>query len=189
MKVEVKVGVSKKHVHLTEELWNALFPNKEMEKRNDLSQPGKFATTTTVNVSIFGKVIQDVRVVGPFCSYNQFEISNIEVGEDKSLPVRKSGDVFNSPSFTIMSENRQVECMEGTIKAQNHIHITPDLAEKYQLKEDEKIAFFTKSNERGYAYIKISNPAEFELHLDVEEALKYQLKNGESVYIEIEAGE
>ena len=40
--MKVKVGVSNRHVHLTEDTYAKLFPGKNIEKRNDLNQVGEY---------------------------------------------------------------------------------------------------------------------------------------------------
>ena len=69
------IGVSNRHVHLKKEVWESLFGDVPMEKRNDLGQPGQFATTSTVDIRYNGKTIEHVRVIGPIRNYNQIEIS------------------------------------------------------------------------------------------------------------------
>ena len=36
--MKITVGVSNRHAHLTEEVYNELFQGKKIEKRNDLNQ-------------------------------------------------------------------------------------------------------------------------------------------------------
>ena len=56
--MKVTLGVSRRHVHLTEEVWNTLFGGEPMVKRNDLGQPGQYATTSKVDVSVGDKKIE-----------------------------------------------------------------------------------------------------------------------------------
>ena len=72
--MKIKVGVSNRHVHLTKEDYEKLFPGKTLEKRNDLNQVGEFASTDTVDLYYNGKTIEHVRVLGPFRKYNQIEL-------------------------------------------------------------------------------------------------------------------
>ena len=53
--MKVTLGVSRRHVHLTQEVWTTLFGEEPMVKRNELGQPGQFATTSKVDVSEFPK--------------------------------------------------------------------------------------------------------------------------------------
>ena len=62
---KVKVAISNRHVHLTEETYNKLF-DFPLTKRNDLNQIGQFAANETVDIISGDRVIENVRIVGPF---------------------------------------------------------------------------------------------------------------------------
>ena len=64
--MKLNVGVSNRHVHLTEEVYNYLFDNKNIEKKFDLKQKGEFASTDCIDLEYDGKIIEHVRVLGPF---------------------------------------------------------------------------------------------------------------------------
>ena len=49
--MKVSIGVSNRHVHLTKEHINILFGNEyKLEKKNDLTQPGQYASTALVTI-------------------------------------------------------------------------------------------------------------------------------------------
>ena len=50
--MKIKVGVSKKHVHLTEKTFHKLFSEANLEVRNYLKQPGEYASTSTVDLKL-----------------------------------------------------------------------------------------------------------------------------------------
>ena len=48
--MKIKVGISNRHVHLTQEDYKKLFCKTTIEKRNDLSQSQEFASTDIVTL-------------------------------------------------------------------------------------------------------------------------------------------
>ena len=44
MNIDMNVGISNRHVHLTEDDFKKLFNNKELEAVKYLNQPGQFAS-------------------------------------------------------------------------------------------------------------------------------------------------
>ena len=48
--MKVKVGISNHHVHLTYDDYKVLFGDHELTKRNDLNQPGQFASNERVTI-------------------------------------------------------------------------------------------------------------------------------------------
>ena len=77
--MKVVLGVSNRHVHLTKEVFEKLFgENAHLEVRNNLGQPGQFASTSSVDIKVGDNVIEHVRIIGPLRSYNQIEISQTD---------------------------------------------------------------------------------------------------------------
>ena len=107
--MNVVIGVSNRHVHVTKNVWNILFGDKAMEVRNFLNQPGQFASTSTVDIKIDNLCLDHLRVVGPFREYNQVEIS---ASDAKILgvkpPRRQSGDLEGSLQVRLSGPNGEV---------------------------------------------------------------------------------
>ena len=96
--MKVKIGISNRHIHLSQTDANILFKeNYQFKKRNDLSQKGEFATEDTVIVKTDNYTFDHVRVVGPIRDYTQVEISESDAKLLGINPrVRESGDLDNS---------------------------------------------------------------------------------------------
>ena len=109
MEWKVPVGISNHHVHLTKETYEQLFHEK-IEKLKDLKQTGEYASKQTVTIKGPKGEIEKVRILGPFRSYNQVEISNSDAFIlGIKPPVRKSGDLENAEKITIIGENGSID--------------------------------------------------------------------------------
>ncbi|MDI9594781.1 MAG: phosphate propanoyltransferase [Atribacterota bacterium] len=172
----IPVEVSNRHVHLTREALDALFgQNYQLTKVRDISQPGEFASDEKVTlVSSKMRVIEGVRIVGPVRAYNQAELTVTDsfiLG--LSLPTRLSGDVTGSQPITMVGPKGAINLPEGAIRAARHIHMTPEDAEKYQVKNNQRVKVETEG-ENGVIFkdviIRVSNKCKLAFHIDIEEA-------------------
>lgn len=181
--MKVSIGVSNRHVHLTKEHLNILFgEGYNLEKKNDLNQVGQFASTSLVTIKTEKGEISNVRVLGPVRNYTQVEISKTDAYKlGLNPPVRNSGDIKNSESITIIGTKGEVKIEEGCIIAARHIHILPSQMKAYGL-EDRKTVNVKLNGEKGgiitNVYLKVSEDAFFELHLDTDDANAHLIKNG-----------
>lgn len=186
--MKITVGVSNRHVHLTKEVYEILFPGKTMEKRNDLHQIGEFASTDTVILEYNGRQIEEVRVLGPFRKYNQVELlgSDLEYfGLD--APVRRSGDLEGTPGITLINEKNCVKLDFGVIRAERHVHVPTFLENEYDLHERDKVMLYGKDFSFD-ANVKVTNNGYYEVHIDKDEAREYGLSNGDELEL-IKCGE
>ena len=178
----IPVGVSRRHVHLTEEVAKELFGTSELPVRNPLNQPGQFASTFTVDLEWNGQVIEHVRVVGPIRPYNQIELSDDEcsiIGVNP--PERQSGDLEGSLPINIIGPNGKVSLSSGLIKAERHIHMTPESCEKENVVNKEPVEVYHNGKFVFKAIIKLSDPGFDEIHIDTVEEKTYDLHTGDLV--------
>nr|WP_209010528.1 phosphate propanoyltransferase [Clostridium aminobutyricum] len=172
---EVPVGVSNRHVHLSQNDMNILFgEGYQMTKMKDLSQPGQFACRETVTICGPNGAIEKVRILGPVRSKTQVEILSgdcFKLGT-VSQP-RLSGDLQGTPGITIIGPKGSVRTTEGLIVAQRHIHMTPEDAYRFGV-HDEQIVSIEVSGPRGGIYrnvvIRANDASALECHIDTEEA-------------------
>ena len=182
--MKVSIGVSNRHVHLAKEHLNILFgDNYELEKKADLTQPGQYASTAVVTIKTSKSEIGNVRVLGPIRNYTQVEISKTDAYKlGLNPPVRNSGDLDGSEPITIVGPNGSVDLDEGCIIAARHIHILPSQIKSYGLEGIEKVNVKLNGEKGGIitnVYIKPSEEAFFELHLDTDDANAHLIKNGD----------
>ncbi len=178
--MKVRVGVSNRHVHLTEDTYDFLFDGKKIEKRNDLMQPGEYASTDTVDISFGDKTIEHARVLGPFREQNQIELLGSDLAFlELDAPTRRSGDLETTPKVLLKNGEKSIET-DGVIRAERHIHVSKSESETLGLYERDKIVFKTDAGEVD-AFVKVSLRATLELHIDKDEALEYGLVTGDEV--------
>lgn len=180
--MEVTVGVSKRHVHLTEETWKKLFGDVEMENRNNLGQPGQFATTSTVDLIWNNQTIEHVRVIGPTRKYNQVELA----ASDASMfsinpPRRQSGDLKGALPMEIRGPLGSIVVPECAILAEMHIHMTPDMADDLNINDKDLVQVFNNGEYLFDVKVKVSDPAALEFHIDTDESESYNLQTGSIV--------
>lgn len=182
--MKVSIGVSNRHVHLTLEHLKILFGSDyELQKKNDLTQPGQYASTALVTIKTGKSQIDNVRVLGPVRNYTQVEISKTDAYKlGINPPVRNSGDLKDSCPITIIGPVGEVYIEEGCIIATRHIHILPDQIKMYKLEGKEKVDVRLDGEKGGIitnVYLKASDEAFFELHLDTDDANAHLIKNGD----------
>ena len=182
--MEVNIGISNRHVHLTKEHLEILFGSGyELEKKIDLTQPGQYASTAIVAIKTDKAEINNVRVLGPVRSYTQVEISKTDAYKlGLNPPVRNSGDIKGSEAITIVGPNGSININEGCIIAARHIHILPNQVKSYGLEGREKVNVKLNGEKGGIitnVYLKVSDDAFFELHLDTDDANAHLIKNGD----------
>jgi len=179
MEWKVPVGISNHHVHLTKEIYEQLFQSDFLKMR-DLKQKGEFASNQFVDLkSPFG-MIQHVRVLGPFRQYNQVEISQSDAFHlGLKPPVRKSGDLENSETITLVGDKGEVTLKNVCILAENHIHMSNEDLKKYDVTNDSIVKVLVEGKREGmlFAHIKASENGVLEFHIDRDEANAFCLEN------------
>ena len=185
--MEIKVAVSKRHVHLCRNDLATLFgKDYELTKRNDLSQIGQFACNETVSLKTNKNIIENVRVVGPIREYTQVEIDK-EDSEFLGLtpPVRDSGDLKKSESITIIGPKGSKFIQNCCIIANNHIHSNND-----ELKEFSNNDIVSVKTSDGQiikdVHIKKDDSFVLEMHIDTYNSKIYNLVTNDVVTIEKE---
>ena len=182
--MKVSIGVSNRHVHLTKEHLEILFGNGyELDKKNDLTQPGMFASYSVVTIKTNKSEISNVRVLGPARNYTQVEISKTDAYKlGINPPIRDSGDINGSSPITIIGPNGTLELEEGCIIPTRHIHILPSQVSLYGF-EDKDVVSVKINGEKGgiinNVHLKVSDEAFFELHIDTDDANAHLIKNGD----------
>lgn len=186
MNIDMNVGISNRHVHLTEVDFKKLFNNKELEAVKYLNQPGQFASNLKVTIKTEKSEISGVRVLGPLRDYTQVEISKTDAYKlGLNPPVRESGNLKGSEDITIIGDN-EIMVKECTIIATRHIHASKEDLVKYNLDASKKYKVKINGEKGGIinnVSIKVSDKAFFEMHLDTDDGNGHLLKCGDTATI------
>jgi len=182
--MKVSIGVSNRHVHLTKENLEILFGSEfELYKKNDLTQPGQYASTSLVTIKTDKSQIDNVRVLGPVRPYTQVEISKTDAYKlGLNPPVRDSGDLKGSSPITIIGPSGKIDIEEGCIIPTRHIHILPSQVSLYGLQGKEIVSVKIDGEKGGIidnVHLKVSDESFFELHIDTDDANAHLIKNGD----------
>lgn len=189
MEKKFLVETSARHIHVTQEILDVLVDHEagkhaELVNRKDLSQPGMFVSDTRLD--IYGPVnpktgaatcIKGVSILGPVRKYNQVEISGTDARALKiSAPIRESGDVKGSAPIKIVNplNGKTVELAEGCIIAKRHIHMTPEDAAAFNVKNGDIVKVLITGTGRetvfGDTVIRVSPSFHLDMHIDTDES-------------------
>ncbi len=183
------VEVSAHHAHLTQEHVEALFgPGHQLTKHADLSQPGQYACKEQINLVGPKGRIERVRVLGPTRKYSQVEIAMTEQFKlGVHPPIRESGDIADSPGCTLEGTAGSVVIDKGVICAFRHIHMTPEDALRYGVR-DKSIVRVRITGDRelvfGDVLVRVDPGFALAMHIDTDEANAAHVKTGAQGFIE-----
>lgn len=176
MEKTVMVETSARHVHVTEETLEILFgKGYQLTKKKDLSQPGQFACEERVQVIGPKNSFPAVSVLGPTRPADQVELSASDARSiGVAAPVRESGDIAGSGACKLVGPKGEVELKEGVIVAKRHIHMTPEDAENYGVKDKQVVSVKIDSPERSLVFgdvvVRVSPKFKLAMHIDTDES-------------------
>lgn len=184
----VPIGVSARHIHLTQEHVEALFgPGYQLTKKKDL-MGGQFASNETCTiVGLKLRAIENVRILGPVRKASQVEVSATDaIRLGMKVPVRESGNVKGSAPIAIVGPKGALYLKEGCIVAMRHIHMSPKDAMAAGVKDGD-IVSVKADNDRGTIFnhvkIRVDESFTLEMHIDTDEANASQISQGDTVTI------
>ncbi len=181
--LRIPIAVSARHAHFTKETFEQLFgAGRTPTHFKDLVQPGQYASQEMVTLIGPKGHIERVRVLGPLRNYNQVEISRTDeflLGID--APVRDSGKVKGSAPITVEGPAGTVHLSEGLICAHRHIHMTPNDAERFGVKDGDQVEVAIRGGVRdltfGDVLIRVHPNYALEMHIDTDEANAAELSS------------
>ena len=184
----VPIGVSARHIHLTQEHVEVLFgKGYQLTKKKEL-MGGQFASNETVTiVGIKLRAIENVRVLGPVRKQTQVEISATDaIKLGVKAPIRESGNVAGSAPIAVVGPKGALYLKEGCIIAMRHIHMSPRDAMAAGV-HDGDIVSVKADNERGTIFnevlIRVNDSYTLEMHIDTDEANAAKIATGQTVMI------
>ncbi len=185
---KILVETSARHVHVTQEALEVLFgEGHQLTAKKMLSQPGQFASTDKVEVLGYNDPRKDPEgklprpsmafsILGPVRDHNQVEVSLTEARKlGVSAPVRESGDIKGSGKCTLRGPAGEVDLEEGVIAAKRHIHMTPEDAERFGVKNGQIVGVKVDSGKgRSVVFedtvVRVSPKYALAMHIDTDES-------------------
>ena len=181
---KVPVGISARHIHLTQEHVEKLFgKGYQLTKKKEL-MGGQFASNeqcTIVGLKL--RAIENVRILGPVRPSSQVEISATDARTlGIKAPTRQSGDTAGSAPIALVGPKGAIYLEEGCIVAARHIHLCPEDAAAAGLKDNDFVTV-RMGDERGALLdnvkIRVHESFTTEMHIDTDEANACQVKQDE----------
>ena len=172
----VPLGVSNKHLHLTQEHVEILFgKGHQLTNLKDVKQPGQFACEECVKIIGPKGEFPKVRVLGPARSETQIELSMTDARTlGVNVPIRESGKLEGTPGLILEGPCGRVELDHGAIAALRHIHMTPADAVTLKVKDNDEVFVLTKSFGRALIYadvvVRVDWSYRLAMHVDTDEA-------------------
>ena len=185
---KILVETSARHVHVTQETLEVLFgAGHQLTAKKMLSQPGQFASTDKVEVLGYNDPRKDPEgklprpsmafsILGPVRDHNQVEVSLTEARKlGVSALVRESGDIKGSGKCTLRGPAGEVDLEEGVIAAKRHIHMTPEDAEHFGVKNGQIVGVRVDSGKgRSVVFedtvVRVSPKYALAMHIDTDES-------------------
>ena len=184
----VPIGVSARHIHLTQEDLEILYgPGYQLTKNKEL-MGGQFASNELVTiVGLKLRAIENVRILGPCRKKSQVEISATDALKlGVKAPVRESGDIAGSAPIALVGPKGALYLKEGCIVSARHIHMSPADAKAAGVHDGDYVSV-KADNERGTIFnnvkIRVDESFTLEMHIDTDEANASQIATGNTVRI------
>ncbi len=174
MEFQVKLGISARHLHISQADLETLFgKGYELTVMKDLGQPGQYASNERVDVIGPKGSFPGMRILGPVRSATQIEVAPSEARKlGVNAPLRESGDLKGSAPIKLVGPKGEVELSEGTIVAARHVHLTPETASQHGIKDKDLLKMKIEGM-RGLVFenviARVSPSYADEIHIDVDE--------------------
>lgn len=174
MGYKVNIGLSNKHVHLSQKDLETLFgAGHELTPTKPLVQPGQFAAEEKVDLVGPKKTLGGIRVLGPVRPETQVEVSLTDARTmGIKAPVKESGKLEGTPGCKLVGPCGEVELDHGVIAALRHVHLNDEQAQEAGVKDGDWVSIKIEG-ERGLIFdnvlVRAGAKHEKEVHLDTDE--------------------
>ena len=172
-RIFVPLEASGRHVHITDAQAEILFGHP-LTARRELSQPGQYLANERLTLVGPKGEFHNVAVLGPERKEAQIEISLTDARTlGLTIPIRLSGSVKNSPGATLIGQVGRLTLPTGVIAAQRHIHLTPEDAARFGVKDKQVVklqTFTSRPTIFEEVAVRVSPQFASFAHLDFDEA-------------------
>ena len=181
-RIFIELEASARHVHITASQAQTLFGH-DLTPERPLSQPGQYLAKERVTVQGPKGKFYHVAVLGPARKEAQVEISLTDARVlGVQPPIRQSGDVQSSPGVILVGEQGTISLQKGVIIAQRHLHLTPQSAQRFGVK-DKQIVQLQTFTKRPLIFedviVRVSPDFADRAHLDFDEANACAMEKGD----------
>jgi putative phosphotransacetylase len=175
-KPNLRVSISARHCHLTDEHVEILFGRGSvLEPDKDLYQDGFFAAKQTVMVvGPRRRMLPNVRVLGPTRADSQVELAltdSISLGID--APIRHSGKIEGTPGCALVGPAGTVQLDRGVIRAARHVHMNFADAQHYGVQNGDMMQLKVVSPDCSITFedvlVRADETSKLEIHIDTDE--------------------
>ena len=180
---EFLVEASGRHVHLSQEHVEALFgKGYQLTPAKELSQPGQYAAKERIRVIGPKGEFSNVVILGPCRNFSQVELSMTDCRDIGIKGVlRESGKISGTPGILLGVRDTYLRLEEGAIVAKRHIHMTPEDARNFNVKDGEVVKVRI-NGERPLIFddvlIRVKDTFKLAMHIDYDEANASGFKTG-----------
>ena len=174
MQFPLVLGVSARHAHICREHMDILFGvGSELHVKKTIGQPGQFASEEQITL-VTPKGEMKLRIIGPLRPETQIELALTDARKlGLDAPIRHSGKLAGSAGGKLVGPCGEVEIAEGIIVAARHVHLYPETAAKYGLKDGDIVDLVTQG-ERSLTLhnvlVRAGEAHADEVHIDTDEA-------------------
>lgn len=173
---KILVETSARHIHVSQEDLEILCgKGAKLESRAPLSQPGQFVSTTRLTIVGPKNSLERVSILGPTRKKSQVEISLTDARMiGVTAPIKESGDIAGTPGIKLIGPAGELELKEGLIIAKRHIHMHPNDAQEFGVKNGEIVGVKIKTADRSIiladTVIRVREDFSLAMHIDTDEA-------------------
>jgi len=170
------VETSARHVHVSQEHLEILFgEGATLTPKKNLSQPGQFACAQRVTVVGPKRKIMGVSILGPVRPQTQVELSATDARSIGIVaPIKESGDLSGAAPCKLVGPCGEVDVLECVIIAKRHIHLTPEDAKNFCVKDKDVVWVKIDTDGRkailGDVICRVSDNFSAAMHIDTDEA-------------------
>lgn len=183
----VIVGISNRHVHLSDADFLTLFGYPRPNVRKMVRQRGEFAAEETVTLHGPKGSMERVRVMGPNRPATQVELSRTDAyALGVAAPMAQSGRLDDAAPIEISGPAGRVACTNAAIVAGRHIHMSPADAAALGLADQDRVSVLFEGERGGrldHFLIRVKDSYLAELHLDTDEGNAVGARTGDHVRI------
>ena len=171
----IPLGISNRHIHLSQQDYDRLFPGMPVTEKKALLQPGQFAAEQTVTLAGPKGQLHNVRLLGPLRSVSQVEISRTDARTlGITAPLRMSGNLSGTPGVKLISPWAEIDLDSGLIVALRHIHMSPLDALVLRVAHGDTVSVVIEGSGRRTLFddvaVRVAPDMRLEMHIDTDEA-------------------